>query len=68
MEEESKIDAESNNNLVKEKLTVENWKCIIGMFIVHFFYGGLLKSLSIMYSPWQATFNVNNAEVRKRAR
>ncbi|CBY13586.1 unnamed protein product [Oikopleura dioica] len=33
------------------------------MFIVHFFYGGLLKSLSIMYSPWQATFNVNNAEV-----
>jgi len=41
----------------------EGWLAIFALAIIHFFYGGLLKSMTMFYPYWQIQFNVNNTQV-----
>ena len=36
---------------------------VIGLFIVTIFYGGILKSISMLYPAWKHRYNVTNTEL-----
>ena len=61
--DDGKENSELLDPVIRQSASREAWIGVGGIFIVHFFYGGLLKSMTMFYPYWQLEYNVNNAQV-----